>query len=199
VFDALTGARPRTTIYWFTRSRGPAILRAMAIGETEITHAALEAMGSNKTVNYLRDLLVAVGVLPAFDPELERVTGWLADLLAHLPKDQADVLSQFARWHVLRRLRHQQAAGRLTHGAISGARATIVATSRFLTWLAEHQTTIGAATQTHVEQYATVNRHGFRAVLKRAAAPVGGQWLQRSGRLRARRGVIMARVECRRR
>ena len=175
VFDALTGARPRTTIYWFTRSRGPAILRAMAIGETEITHAALEAMGSNKTINYLRDLLVAVGVLPAFDPELERVTGWLADLLAHLPKDQADVLSQFARWHVLRRLRHQQAAGRLTHGAISGARATIVATSRFLTWLAEHETTITAATQTHAEQYATERPGRAQAVVAFLA------WTRRTG------------------
>lgn len=175
VFDALASARPRTTIYWFTRSRGPAILRAMATGETEITHAALEAMGSNKTVNYLRDLLVAVGVLPAFDPKLERVTGWLADLLAHLPKDQADILSQFARWHVLRRLRHQQAAGRLTHGAISGARATIVATSRFLTWLAEHQTTIGAATQTHVEQYATERPGQAQAVVAFLA------WTRRTG------------------
>ena len=35
---------------------------------------------------------------------------------------------------------------------------------------------------------AKVNRHGFGAVLILAAAPVGGQWLQRSERLRLRRG-----------
>src|SRR5665647_2665533 len=91
--DALVGApRPRTTLFWFTCSTGPAILAAMARGEIEITHAAFETMASDKTVNYLRDLLVAVGVL--------------------------------------RRLRHHQAAGRLMHGAISGARSTIVATAR---------------------------------------------------------------------
>jgi conjugative relaxase-like TrwC/TraI family protein len=34
----------------------------------------------------------------------------------------------------------------------------------------------------------SLNRHGFRAVFMRAAAPVGGQWLQRSERLRPRSG-----------
>ena len=34
----------------------------------------------------------------------------------------------------------------------------------------------------------TLNRHGFRAVFMRAAAPGGGQWLQRSERPRPRWG-----------
>lgn len=155
VFDTLmAGPRPQTTLYWFNRSTGPDILRSMAQGEIEITHAAFEAMAPNKTVNYLRDFLVAVGVLPPFDAELERVTLWLNNILAGLPKDQADVLERFARWHVLRRLRHQEQAGAVTHGAISGARATIVATARFLAWLAAHDTSITAATQAELEQYA---------------------------------------------
>ena len=155
VFDTLmAGPRPQTTLYWFNRSTGPGILRSMAQGEIEITHAAFEAMPTNKTVNYLRDFLVAVGVLPPFHAELERVRPWLNDILAGLPKDQADVLGRFARWHVLRRLRHQEQAGVATHGAISGARATIVATARFLAWIAAHDTNITAATQADLEQYA---------------------------------------------
>ena len=47
------------------------------------------------TVNYLRDFLVAVGVLPPFHAELERVRPWLDDILAGLPKDQSDVLGRF--------------------------------------------------------------------------------------------------------
>ena len=40
VFDTLlAGPRPQTTLYWFNRSTGPGILRAMAQGEIEITHA----------------------------------------------------------------------------------------------------------------------------------------------------------------
>jgi len=124
VFDTLmAGPRPQTTLYWFNRSTGPGILAAMAQGQIEITHAAFEAMPTNKTNNYLRDFLVAVGVLPPFHAELERVRPWLNDILTGLPKDQADVLGRFARWHVLRRLRHKEQAGVATHGAISGARA----------------------------------------------------------------------------
>ena len=155
VFDTLmAGPRPQTTLYWLNRSTGPAILRAMALGQVEITHAAFESMPSNKTVNYLRDLLVAVGVLPPFHAELERVTPWLNDILAAMPKEQGDVLERFARWHVLRRLRHQEQAGAATHGAINAARASIVATARFLAWLAAHNTSITAVTQTQLDQYA---------------------------------------------
>ena len=71
-----------------------------------------------------------------------------------MPKEQGDVLGRFARWHVLRRLRHQEQAGVATHGAISGARATIVATARFLAWLAEHNTSITTTTQADLDQYA---------------------------------------------
>jgi hypothetical protein len=176
VFDALVaGPRPRTTLNWFHHSAGPDILRAMARGEIEISHAAFETMASNKTVNYLRDLLVAVGVLPAFDPELERLTPWLADLLAGLPKDHREVLGRFARWHVLRRLRHQEAAGRLTHGAINGARATITATARFLTWLADHDTTITTARQADCDQYAVERPGQAKSVVTFLA------WTRRTG------------------
>ena len=46
----------------------------MARGETEISHAAFEAMPANKTNNCLRDLLTALEVLPPFHTEVERVT-----------------------------------------------------------------------------------------------------------------------------
>ena len=166
VFDTfMAGPRPQTTLYWFNRSTGPGILAAMAQGEIEISHCAFEAMASNKTVNYVRDLLVAVGVLPAYHAELERVTPWLKDILAGLPKDQGDLLGRFARWHVLRRLRHQEQGGVATHGAINSARACIVATARFLAWLADHNTSITSATQTDLDQYAVEHPGQAKAVV----------------------------------
>lgn len=50
-----------------------------------------------------------------------------------------------------------------------------MATSRILTWLAEHQTTIGAATQTHAEQDATERPGQAQAVVAFLA------WTQRTG------------------
>lgn len=100
MFDTLlAGQRPQSTLYWFTRSAGPGILRAMALGKVENSHAMFAAMPTNKTNNYLRDFLTAVGVLPPWNTELERVTPWLNDILATPPRDQADVVARFARWH----------------------------------------------------------------------------------------------------
>ena len=176
VFDTLmAGPRPQTTLYWFNRSTGPGILHAMALGEIEITHAAFESMPSNKTVNYLRDLLVAVGVLPPFHAELERVTPWLNDILAAMPKDQGDVLGRFARWHVLRRLRHQEQTGAATHGAINAARASIVATARFLAWLAAHNTSITTVTQAELDEFAVEHPGRAQAVVAFLA------WTARTG------------------
>ena len=142
VFDALiAGPRPQSALYWLTRSVGPDILRAMARGDIEISHAAFDELASNKAVTYFRDLLVALVVLPAYHAKLERVSPWLDGLLATLPADQAELIGRFARWHVLRRLEHQGQAGNLTHGAVSAGRTTIVSAIRFLAWLAERQRT----------------------------------------------------------
>jgi hypothetical protein len=176
VFDALlNGERPQTTLYWLLRSTGPDILRRMAQGEMEISHAAFSALPSDRTVNYVRELLTAVGVLPAHHAELQRMTPWLAGLLSELPKDQADLLARFTNWQLLRRLRQQDDRGKLTHGAIQNSRATIIATITLLTWLAERGKTLDAATQTDLEHY-LCDYPGQRTTL----APLF-QWAQRTG------------------
>lgn len=163
VYDVLlAGPRPQTTLYWFTRSTGPAILSAMARGELAISHATFEAMPVNKTNNYLRDLLVAVGVLPPFHAELERVTPWLRELQEGLPPGQAEVLSRFARWRVLRRLRQQEQRGTVTHGAIAAARATLVTTVRFLNWCTSEGLDVADLTQADLDRY--TEHHRGRAI-----------------------------------
>ncbi len=167
VYDALlAGPRPQTTLYWFTRSTGPSILQAMARGEMEISHAAFAALPSNRMVNYVRDLLVAVDALPAYHAELERTTRWLRDYLPTLPKAHAEILGRYARWHVLRRLRHQEAAGTITHGAINGARGSIIASARLLAWLDEHDCKLGTFTQPALEQYAVERPGQSKAVVQ---------------------------------
>ena len=154
VFDALVNhERPQTPLYWFTRSTGPEILRGMAKGEVEISHAAFNDYPSNRTVNYLRDLLTALGVLPPYDAELERMTPWFTGILATLPKDQADLLGRFVRWHLMRKLRLKSLQAQLPHGSIQNARATINATVKFLHWLEQHGTSIDALTQTDLDRY----------------------------------------------
>jgi hypothetical protein len=165
VYDALlAGPRPQTTLYWFDRSTGPDLLRSMARGEVEISHATFAARPTNKTNNYLRDLLAALGVLPPFHAELERVTPWLADILTALPAEHADVLARFARWQVLRRLRVQEQHGTLTHGAINAARGTIVATRRFMDWQTRRGHNIATTTQDDLDRYSQAHRGPAQAL-----------------------------------
>lgn len=154
----LAGPRPQTTLYWFTRSEGPAILARMARGELAISHATFDELPLNKTNNYLRDLLTAVGVLPPFHPKLARVARWLDELVTQRPPEQAEVLKRFGRWHVMRRLHHHAQADTLTTGVISAERATIVVTLRFLDWLQQHQKPLTELAQADIDIYAAEHR-----------------------------------------
>ena len=94
--------------------------------------------GPGRECDYLRNLLVAVGILETWEPHIERFTGWLAtEVLPALRRAQADVIRQYARWHVLRNLRIQTATqAHLEHflarpgynrtAAIAGFPATLV-------------------------------------------------------------------------
>jgi hypothetical protein len=176
VFDALmAGRRPQTALYWLTRSEGSGILRDMAQGHVDISHAAFDEMASNKAINYVRDLLVALEVLPRYDAELERVTPWLNDHLRALPADQAELLGRFAHWHVLRKLQHKGHSGTLTHGAVSAARATIVAALRFIVWLDDRQQCAATLTQADLDLYAVVHPE------RRDSVTPFIRWLVRSG------------------
>ena len=154
VFDTLVaGPRAQTTLYWTTRSAGPDILRRMAIGDLPISHQAFEQLPVNRVTSYVRNLLAVTGVLPPFNPELERVPPWLHDYLRSLPAPVADVLRRYATWQVLRRLRRADHGGTLTHGAISAGRGDIVTVARFLSWLHDRELDLADLTQPILESY----------------------------------------------
>jgi hypothetical protein len=154
VFDTLlAGPRPQTTLGWFQRSDGPPVLRRMARGELAISHATFTELPSNKTINYLRDLLTATGVLPGYDPPVERITPWLNEILAGLPRTQADPIERFARWHVLRKLRTATRTGTATQKGAEHARAVILAAVRLTNWLAQHELDLATMRQGDLEQY----------------------------------------------
>ncbi len=156
VFDNLMASeRPQTALYWLRRppGHGPRLLGQMACGQIPISHDTFAGLPADRAHNYLRDLLTAVGVLPAYDPEVARLQPWLAAKVAGLPAEQATIIRRFARWNVLRRL--QQATKPVTRSTAGQGRMQINAAIRLLAWTTAHDTDIAALTQPQLESYLT--------------------------------------------
>ena len=160
VFDELVDSeRPQTGIWWLRKQPGigPQLLGQMARGELEISHDTFRALPSDRAHNYLRELLASVGVLPAYEPRIERILPWLDLKLGPLPADHADLVRRFAHWHVLRHLRDVARQRHLTKATTDSARDRISAAIRFLAYLDEHHASAATATQGQLERYQTIH------------------------------------------
>ena len=158
VFDTLIASeRPQTTIYWLRRPPhvGPGLLRQMATGQMQISHAAFEQLPADRAHNYLRDLLAAIGVLPTYEAAIARMLPWLDAKLATLPTEDARVINRFARWRVLRHLRTRAEQGQLTKASIDRGRQEINHAIHFLGWLRAHGADIDTANQRLLDRYLT--------------------------------------------
>lgn len=156
VFNELVNSeRPQTGIWWLRKQPGigPQLLGQMARGELDISHDTFRSLPCDRAHNYLRELLASVGVLPAYEPRIERIPPWLDQKLAPLPTDHADLVRRFAHWHVLRHLRNMARQGQLTKTMTDGARDRISAAIRLLAYLHAHDATAATATQEQLERY----------------------------------------------
>ena len=156
VFDTLVdGPRPQTAIYWLKRRQriGPGLLAQMARGQIAISHQSFNALPMDRTHNYVRDLLVAVGVLEHYEPFIERMTPWLATLGDPLNTHHRHLIDQFAHWKVLHHMRRQAGRGRLTNGVFQSSRSRLRRVVALLVWLEERGRSIETATQSDLEEY----------------------------------------------
>ena len=85
VLTAICSARnQRTALNWLRAGAGAVILADLAAGRIAATHEALDQHPRPRAAGYLRQMLVAGGVLPPRDEELARAEQWLAGLLASI-------------------------------------------------------------------------------------------------------------------
>src|SRR6266516_4194589 len=115
--DALCAAKnPASGHEWL---RSPAVrdrLQALACGHLPLTHEALSALPPSGGVNHLRELLMAVGLLPARNAELVKFEQWSAAQLDRIqPKEDRQALATYIAWHHHRRLARQLADGTSNH------------------------------------------------------------------------------------
>jgi hypothetical protein len=157
VFDLLVNSpRPASTYWWLTKpgTVAPTILAAMAAGRLPISHDPFrEQFPMDRRHSYLRDLLTSTGVLPPYTLAVERIGPWLTEIVAEHTTTHAEVLNQFARWHILRRMRQHATKGTLTSSVVNGGRSDIRAASRLLAWLEHRDITVSDLTQPDLERY----------------------------------------------
>lgn len=125
----------------------------MARGQIEISHDTFRALPSDRAHDYLRTLLAALGILPAFNIHIERMGPFLDALLAQAHPEDAALVRRFAHWHVIRGMRRAEREHRLTRALVNNARHRIRVATEFLDYLRSIDTTIAAARQSDLENY----------------------------------------------
>ena len=107
--------RPQSGVVWLRRSAiTRQALRDLARDRMPCSHAALDAAGADRAVEYLRLLLVRYGALPPRDRRLADFQRWAATKLDGIgDAGHRQLLERFLRWRLLRHLR----SGSTTAGA----------------------------------------------------------------------------------
>jgi hypothetical protein len=105
--------RPSSVRRWLARRKGARdLLRALADGTVAISHHGLDQVEDTRIARYIRRLLVACGVLPAHDEQLDRLQRWLTETLAAVGDvQQRCIVYRYIHWHHLRRLRARTSPG----------------------------------------------------------------------------------------
>lgn len=145
---------PRSAIIWLRNPDVLELLTGIAAHRYPIAHATFTDHASPRTARHLRDLFVGCGVLPDYDRNLDRFTCWLDATLATTAIHQArDVITGFATWNHLRKLRSRAEHGRLPEGPIRSAKQEVTVAIAFVNWLHEHNVDLGSATQTDIDTW----------------------------------------------
>lgn len=163
VLDALLARNnPQSVQRWLTWGKATQILASMAQGETPISHEGIDAFPRDRARAYLRDLLVACGVLPETSRALRDTLEWIDDFLAEHSSPDRHALLAYAHWRIVRRARAQAAKGKFTESAGGNTRAHLRALGRFLDWLHTQHTSLDHARQAHIDQYVAAHPNATR-------------------------------------
>ena len=164
VHDALVAARqPYSALNWLRKGAGAAVLREIVAGNLAISHDALDAHPNRRAADYLRQVLVANGVLAARNEALVRLEAWANERIGEVSSAESRRhLQGFVTWEVLRRLRRRAESGEVV--ATASARVVISAAVDLLEDLAATSTPLNELDQGRVDRFVLEGPPGRRQV-----------------------------------
>ncbi|MEW9556546.1 hypothetical protein [Nonomuraea sp. NPDC050783] len=153
--DALCSAKnPTSAERWLHFPGVGDRLRAIAAGDLALTHEAFSALPRSSGVTYLRELLMATGLLPQRNPELLKFDEWTADILSPIESaDDRQALATYIKWHHRHRILRQLDSGTLRPSAWGVARQQTKVALDFLNWLKSRGTTLAGCTQHDIDDW----------------------------------------------
>ena len=158
--------RPQSGVAWLRRSAiARETLRDLAQDRMPCSHAALDAAGADRAVEYLRLLLVRYGVLPHRDRRLADFQRWAAAQLDAVGNaGHRQLLERFVRWRLAEPPAiRQHTAAPLGHGPYQRAKQRLTVAIAFLAWLDGRGRQLGECTQHDLDQWfatgPTTRRH----------------------------------------
>lgn len=162
--DALSDTtEPAGTLHWLSDSPSARLLIHLATAHQPISHDLMDELPHGHTERYLRHLLIAAGILPPRNDDLERIPTWLDGLLTDRPARHARLVRPFTTWVLLRRAR-RQAAGRLhTISAAQRIRRRVRQTLHLLDWLDAHHLELATLDQDRLDTWLSANRSHYEA------------------------------------
>lgn len=117
----------------------------------------LDSLPQDAVTRYVREVLVATGVLPRRQEHFAQLELWLDGLLDRLSPHQARVIRPFAEWHVLRDARRRADRGRYTASSAAGDRTDIRVAVEFLTWLDARKLVLATVAQEDLDLWLTTH------------------------------------------
>ncbi|MEO3798020.1 hypothetical protein ABGB14_48155 [Nonomuraea sp. B10E15] len=143
----------RTVLNWLKHSPNARLLAELAASGQAITHELLDELPPGRHEHYVRQALVAAGVLPERREDLDRIPAWLNTLLVDRPVEHARLVRPYVHWFLLKRARRR--AERRRHPAHTGAflRTWIRIALELLTWLDDHDGSLATLTQADLDRW----------------------------------------------
>jgi len=147
----LATANHRTTARWLAREPVTGVLGQVGGAGPTPTHESLDALGPSRSIEHLRDLLVAAGALGGEGRTIARFEARAATSLAALDSADRRVVRAWVTWRLLPRLRRLDEAGKDLTNSMGNARASLDEVIRFTGHLRAQSRGLHDCTQADVE------------------------------------------------